>query len=491
MANPSNLAAALRYNEEQEKLRLAMADPMRAAYGAQERATQARLPYMKELATKFGSLDNQDMTMGETVADIGMGFVPGIGQAQSVRDFERSRRDDDYLGMGLSAAGMIPIAGGLAKVVSATRKGSDLAEALKKTSGLVAEVKTRLGTQYPAQLPGVEKIDPKTGNVFIGKNKSNEELLVQKARNIAQKDIDKGNYTPFFNVDERYYVDPKNYPLVGRTIEDVMPKKQATINKYTERFDTPEARTRLDEAYKAGKDDPRAHNWYAMGQLEKAFTDELGIEEGRRAFKERIADAMAATTAGSDPQSNLLMAGYANFMKEAGRKLPEGAYDMPHPIGGRYATMNTEMYDKVINQGQGLSTKNPKRFNFSSNFMGHLDRPTIDEQMTKIIDPNEMAPPGESYGIMEKMINQAAERAGLGDKSVNFQDVAWKGTKGVPGKPMMEHVNEAIERTVRITGKTPQQVLKDFIRAKAPLFGFALPVVGGSMLMNRDNEDGA
>ena len=490
MANPSNLAAALRYNEEQEKLRLAMADPMRAAYGAQERATRAQLPYMKDLATKFGSLNNQDMTMGETVADIGMGFVPGIGQAQSARDFERSRRDDDYLGMGLSAAGMIPIAGGLAKVASATRKGSDLAEALKKTSGLVAEVKTRLGTQYPAQVPGVTKINKK-GKPYLAKNLSNEELLVQKARNIAQKDIEKGNYTPLFNVEDRYYVNPKNYPLQGKTIEDAMPKRQDTTDKYIKKFDTPAARARLDSAYEAGKSDPLAHKWYAMGQLEKAFTDELGIEEGRRAFKERFADAMAATTGGADPTANLLMAGYGNFMKEAGRQLPKGAYDMPHPVGGRYVSGNMKMYDKVINKGKTLSSETPKRFNFSSDFMGHLDRPTIDEQMTGIIDPKLKAPPGDSYGVIEKMVNQAAERAGLGDKSVEFQDVAWKGKKGVPGKPMMQHVNEAIERTVRITGKTPQQVLKDFIRAKAPLFGFALPVVGGSMLMNQNNEDGA
>lgn len=117
-SNSRNLAAALLYKQEQDQLKQAMANPMSAAYGAQERALNAQVPYIKELATKFGSLDNQDMTIGETAADIGLGFVPGIGQAQAARDFERSRRGNDYLGMGLSAAGMIPVVGGVPKAVS-------------------------------------------------------------------------------------------------------------------------------------------------------------------------------------------------------------------------------------------------------------------------------------------------------------------------------------------------------------------------------------
>jgi hypothetical protein len=51
------------------------------------------LAYSKNLANKFTSLNTpQDMSLGETAADIGLGFVPGIGTAQAARDFERSRR---------------------------------------------------------------------------------------------------------------------------------------------------------------------------------------------------------------------------------------------------------------------------------------------------------------------------------------------------------------------------------------------------------------
>ena len=69
---------------------------------------------------KSMQLDQPDMTGAETAADIALGFAPGIGTAMGFRDFERARRDDDKLGMGLGILSMIPVAGG---AVKAGRKG--------------------------------------------------------------------------------------------------------------------------------------------------------------------------------------------------------------------------------------------------------------------------------------------------------------------------------------------------------------------------------
>lgn len=79
---------------------------------------------------KFTSLDTpQDMTAAETAADIAAGFVPGIGTAQSARDFERARREGDKLGMGLSAVGMVPVVGGVVKPAKvAARSLGDLVD---------------------------------------------------------------------------------------------------------------------------------------------------------------------------------------------------------------------------------------------------------------------------------------------------------------------------------------------------------------------------
>lgn len=91
------------------------------------------LAYSQNLAKKYTSLDTpQDQTLGETLGDVALGFVPGLGTAQGGRDFERARRDNDWLGMGLSAASMLPVVGGVVKAGKTATKASKLAEALEK-----------------------------------------------------------------------------------------------------------------------------------------------------------------------------------------------------------------------------------------------------------------------------------------------------------------------------------------------------------------------
>lgn len=344
--------------------------------------------------------------------------------------------------------------------------------------GAASSALTHLAERFPNLIPGILKQDVKTGKEFVGKALSPEEMALQAARKAAQKEIEKGNYKPFFDVSQRFPVDPANYPMQGNTITDVVPKKAATAEKWSQLFDTPEALARLREAYGKAKADPLAHNWYAMGQLENEFIKELGPEAGRKAFRERFATPMAATTGGADPTANLLSAYYANHMRQAGKPMGASSAELPHPIGGRYIMGNLGQYENIINKGQGLTTNTPKRFNFASNFMGHSNRPTLDEQMTGIFDPRLAAPPGDSYGIMEGVLNKAAAAEGV--SPVNFQEVAWAGQKGTKGKPMIQHVNEAIERTSRVTGKSPEDVVRDsLIHARSPLYGGAAAGLGG------------
>lgn len=84
---------------------------------------QAMIDELRRRAQKFVSLDSpQDMSIGETVADLALGFVPIVGTAQAGRDYERARRDNDTLGMVLSAAAGIPVVGGIAKTANKARK---------------------------------------------------------------------------------------------------------------------------------------------------------------------------------------------------------------------------------------------------------------------------------------------------------------------------------------------------------------------------------
>lgn len=443
---------------------------------------------LRNRARNFVSLDApQDGDLVDVGVDIGAGFAPGIGTALSARDFERARREGDRLGMVLSAAGMVPVAGGAARAANKARKGGKAVQAAED----VGYDRAKIAAQYPDTAPPVLATDPKTGKEFLQKQNSAEAQAVEKVRKAAQKDIEKGNYTPYFDVAKRDYADASKYPLQGRTVTDALPKKQATIDKYTAQFDTPEARARLTQAFVEGSKDPLAKDWYAMGQLEAEFVKEFGDKKGREMFKERFADAMAATTGGADPTSNLLMSAYGNYLRQKGVPQPAAAYEFPYPIGGRFASGNMAMYDKVINQGAGLeAAKTPKRFDFSANFMGHRDRATIDEQMSGGFSPGLLVPPGDSYGVFEKVVHDLAKQQGV--MPANFQDVAWKGLKGVPGKPMIQHVNEAIERTSRVTGKKPQDVVRDsLVRGTHPLYGIGAAGVSAAALAAalRDQEE--
>jgi len=456
---------------------------------------------LRDRARKFTSLDApKDSDLADTAIDIASGFVPVVGTATSGRDFERARREDDKLGMALSSLGMIPVVGGVTKGVNKLRKGGKAAEeavpsireALETAVNKADDVgydRAKIAKQYPDTAPPVLDKDPKTGKEFLKKQNSAEAMAVEKVRKAAQKEIDKGNYTPYFDVSKRTYADASKYPLQGATVTDALPKKQATIDKWKQEFDTPEVRENLRAAFLRGNKDPLTKDWYATGQLEKEFIKEYGPKVGRAEYKEAFPVAMAATTGGADPTANLLMSYYGNFLRKSGQEMPKAAYEMPYPIGGRYASGNMAMYDKVINQGAGLTTDTPKRFNFASNFMGHLDRPTIDEQMSGLYKPGMVVPPGDSYGVMEQVLNDVAKTQGV--KPVNFQDVAWAGAKGTSGKPMIQHVNEAIERTARVTGKTPEEVVRDsLVRRTHPLYGVgAAGLVGAGAASMSGQED--
>ena len=365
------------------------------------------------------------------------------------------------MGDALYAAGPVGAAVGTAlKVPRAASKASKVAPLNRQ----------RLAEEYPDVGVPVQNVDKKSGKEFLSKGLSAEELALQAERQAINKEIKKGNYDPYFNIDERYYADPSNYEISGNTLTDTLPKRAETIAAKIEKFDTPEGRAALNAAFDAGNN-PKAQNWYAMGQLEDEFIRVLGEEEGRKQFKLRFADAMAATTGGADPGSNLLMAAYGNFQRSKGLPPGSASYEMPHPIGGRYVTGNMAMYDKILNKEVGLTAKDqPKRFNFSANFLGDMNRATIDEQMTQGLTGGKFnAPPSLSYGVIESIVHDEAKKRGI--KAANLQDVSWAGFKGSEGKPMIEWVNEMISRTSQVTGKTQKEVLEGFVKGNMPMYG--------------------
>lgn len=344
----------------------------------------------------------------------------------------------------------------------------------KRASDKVSYDREKLARQYPDLAPPSPAIDKDTGKPFPQKEKSDEAKALAKTLAVTRREMARDGYTPYFNPEERFYVDPAPYNLQGNTLVDSIAKRPDTIEKYEALARDPAAMDRLRAAYERGSKYAGAKDWYAMGQLEDAFMQEYGPEMGRQMFKERFADSMAATTGGADPVMNLLMAAYGNLTKEAGDSIPVDSFNLPFPIGGRFAKTNTAMFEKLINRGEGLTTANPKRFNFSADFLGDISRATIDEQMIGMFDPKMAAPPKGSYGIYERALGDLAKMYGVAP--ANFQDVSWAGGKLVKTpnfqpKPMIQIVNDAIERTARVTGQDPEEVVyESLIKAKRPMY---------------------
>jgi hypothetical protein len=382
-------------------------------------------------------------------------------------------------GMDQPAAAPAPAPG----AIPGMAKGGKVIEAAKNIGKKFNFDQYKMSQQYPDVIPPVLAIDAKTGKEFLQKQLSPEALEVQKARKAAQKQIDAGNYQPFFDVEKRFYVDPSYYPTAGYTATDIVPKKADTIAKYEALANDPEALARLRGAFEKAKDRPAAKDWYAMGQLEEAFIKELGPVEGRKQFKARFADAMAATTGGADPNSNLMMAAFTNYQKGLGQEIPTKAADLPFPIGGRFVSGNMEQAKKLAEMGE-IPVTNPKRHNFSANFLGHRDVSTLDEQMSQLWDPKMMSPPPNAYGIYQQALAKEAQKVGV--QPANFQDIAWAGAKDYPGKPMMQEINEMIERTHSITGEPKEEILKGFIRGNKPMYGVG--AVGGLGALGDENQ---
>jgi len=343
--------------------------------------------------------------------------------------------------------------------------------------------------QYPPNVEGgVMKADKKTGKPYRSRLTAPETDEFMAAREGISENM-KGGYDPYYDPTKRTLVDPSNYP--GRNVDTLTlkPARQSTIDTYLKDIDAPITRERLREAHRRGTELGNADNWYFMGQLEKDFVKELGPKEGRKAFLDRFASGMAATTSGQQPTTNYLMSHYLNYLEQTGKPMPKGGWEIPAPVSGQYMMSNVDDYMRMRNAGgyAGLGADQPKMHNFARSFIGDLDRAVMDDQMAKGMlshsaDKN-MANNARktAFGLLEAPLH--AEAAAAGVRPGAYQDVAWAGFKSpvgkpnVPGKPMISHINDAIERTHRLTGMSKEEIVRrGVIRNEIPVYGFSAPM---------------
>jgi hypothetical protein len=384
-------------------------------------------------------------------------------------------------------------AGPASKVAKAIKSVLSPAE---KAAPYPAAKFSQYAEEYPAVGPPtpMPKDKPKyPGETYLAKTPTPEATAFMKEREKIMEDMKQG-YTPYFDPAKRTNVDPSNYP--GRNVDTltIAPKKQATLDEYLKYIDAPETRKALRAAYARGLELGNANDWYAMAQLEKGYLKEYGQTEGRKQFLEGFATPMAATTSGNQPQANYLMGHYLEYNRLRGDPYPAGGYELPVPVGGRRSAMNLRDYELMRERGgyAGLGADQPKMHNFARSFIGDLDRAVMDEQM--VGGALAHAPAGfadkarkGAFGLIEAPLHAEAKAAGV--RPGNYQDVGWAGFKDESAGPMINVINDTIERTHRLTGMPRDEIYRrGVIRREIPLYGAGGVIMGGAASTGRDQS---
>ena len=145
---------------------------------------------------------------------------------------------------------------------------------------------------------------------------------------------------------------------------------------------------------------------------------------------------------------------------------------------------NVENYLQMRERG-GFGIDQPKMHDFARSLIGDLSHAVIDEQMASGMLAHapkgfaEKARAGPGYGMIQQRVHESALRKGF--QPGNVQDVSWAGFKGSTEGPMIDVINDAIERTHRLTGMPRDLIVKyGLIRKEIPIYSApALPMPYG------------
>ena len=345
------------------------------------------------------------------------------------------------------------------------------------------------GERYPEAGDSVQRWEPAKNDFFTSKRRTAEEEAIMARRAAAQKEIDAGNYDPYFKVEDRYDAPREVFEDTWQdTTKHAIPKKQATIDEVRKVANDPEALKRLHEGYLAGEPDVMSHDWYPMGQLYDEYVKVYGPERAPQEFRDGFSKAMAVTTAGQKPEPNYLMAHMGNFLRKRGERFPDSSVDISSPVGGQYTSGNARGYNENIIDAPGTpvdAVTNPKGADFSQAFEGNPDAFTTDKRMSSAWGLN--APSKSHYGLFSEAGRETARAHGKEPR--NYQGVGWVGLdEKDTGKPAIEYLNESIERTRRVTGLPVEDVVEGMVKHNRPMYGVAAAATTGAGMLATDEE---
>ena len=111
----------------------------------------------------------------------------------------------------------------------------------------------------------------------------------------------------------------------------------------------------------------------------------------------------------------------------------------------------------------------PKVSGFSHNIAGNLMPGTVALHINRMLTGGikQGSPEKLVYAYPEKVIKDIAEKKGL--TTAQTQAAGWVDFMGGESRPLLILFEEAIKKTATKHGKTPDQILKDWINGKVPL----------------------
>jgi len=231
-------------------------------------------PYVEELrrrARNLVSLDSPvDSDLADFGADVALGFMPVVGTAQAGRDFERARREDDKLGMVLSAAAGVPIVGGVAKTANVARKGKTAAAETVKALRKKAPKPTVDNAQRVA-FPGVYERPDYIASV-AAENTAQESPLLKQLFGVTRDDL--------YELSKRKGNMPGVIPGAA-----AKPKGSAAAESIMTRRNEARLLNVLDELRQQAPEMYKGmHAWYTMDPQYQRMVELMGEDKARQMY---------------------------------------------------------------------------------------------------------------------------------------------------------------------------------------------------------------
>lgn len=207
-------------------------------------------------------------------------------------------------------------------------------------------------------------------------------------------------------------------------------------------MENPEVARGVDESIQRGIG-MGADRWYHTYPMREAWIDELGAQEGNRAFDEYMSNV-----GGSSPRSNAVAnarnASY--YYLQGGRDLPD---TLPYPYGHVAQQLHRQNYETIYGKGWDLF-RNPKPPSFIENLRGNLIPVTGDTHAFRNIGMRTGDPRFLESSLRDLLKNEDPGEAAM---AARFGEVS-KGPKG----PVVTYRPQQLYESGRLSPEEAQRI---------------------------------